>query len=305
MAYKDYYAILSVKKDATEKEIQQAYRRLARKYHPDVNPGNGQSEEKFKDISEAYDVLGDQQKRAKYDRFGQQWQHFGQNAGAGGPGGFRYETYGNSDFGPFGGANGFGDFFETLFGPRGTAESAGAVRGTDVEAQIEVSLDEAFEGTTKTFSVSVVPGKPPKRLAVKIPAGVREGSRIRLAGKGAAGPTGQSGDLYLIVKMRPHPTFERRGHDLHRDVTVPFATAALGGEVQVPTLKGKATMKIPAGTQGGQTFRLAGQGMPHLNKAGRGDLYARVRISVPKKLTSKQRELLQELARSVETKEVE
>ena len=301
MNYKDYYGILGVKKDANEKEIKQAYRKLARKYHPDVNPGSKEAEEKFKEISEAYEVLSDPEKRAKYDRFGDQWKQF-ERAGAGAPGGFRYETFGDFDFDLGGGVGGFGDFFETLFGPRGAGARAG--RGEDIEAQIEVSLGEAFDGVTKTFAFSVGHGEPTKRLEVKIPPGVREGSRIRLAGEGAAGPSGQRGDLYLIVRMLPHPGFDRKGDDLYRDVTVPFTTAALGGEVEVPTVKGRVAMKIPPGTQSGQTFRLSGQGMPRLNKSGRGDLYAGIRISVPRDMTPKQREILEELARSLETTRV-
>jgi len=297
MDYKDYYAILGVKKDAAEKEIKQAYRRLARKYHPDVNPDDKEAEEKFKETSEAYEVLSDKEKRAKYDRFGQHRQQFGRGAGPDAPGGFTYETFGDFDSGP--GAGGFSDFFEMLFGPRVAARAPS--RGQDVETQIEISLEEAFEGTTKALTFSLDRNEPPKRLEVKIPAGVREGSRIRLAGKGAPGRSGQRGDLYLIVRMLPHPVFERRGDDLYRDAAVPFTAAALGGEIQVPTLKGKVTMKIPAGTQGGQTFRLSGQGMPCLNHRGRGDLYARVRITVPKRLTPRQREIMQELASSLGT----
>ena len=297
MNYKDYYAILGVGKDATEKEIKQAYRKLARKYHPDVNPGNKEAEEKFKEISEAYEVLSDKEKRSKYDRFGEQWQQ-AERGGFGGPGGFRYENFEGFDQG--GEFGGFGDFFEMLFGPRGGARARTPTRGADIEARIDVTLEEAYDGATKTFSIATEPGKPPQRLEVKIPAGVREGSRIRLAGQGAPGPNGQRGDLYLIVNFLPHPAFERRSNDLYVDVTVPFTTAALGGEIQVPTVKGRVTMKIPAGTQSGQSFRLSGQGMPRLNKSGKGDLYARIRISVPKSLNPRQRELLDELAGSVE-----
>lgn len=300
MNYRDYYAILGVSKDASEKEIKQAYRRLARKYHPDVNPGNKEAEEKFKEISEAYEVLSDKEKRAKYDRFGEQWKHAGEYS-PGGPGGFTYERYGDFDFDFGGGPSGFSDFFEMLFGPRGgTRTRTWPDKGEDIEAQIEVTLEEAFHGATKAFTISRRPGEQPRRLEVKIPAGVKDGSRIRLAGEGAEGPTGKRGDLYLIVKMAPHPVFERRGDDLYREVDVPFPTAALGGQIEVGTLTGKGTMKIPAGTQSGQTFRLAGQGMPRLNRQGRGDLYVRVRVSVPTNLTPRQRELIEELRRTLE-----
>jgi curved DNA-binding protein len=305
MNYKDYYATLGVPKGAGEKEIKQAYRKLARQYHPDVNPGNKEAEEKFKEVSEAYEVLSDKEKRAKYDSFGQQWQGYEQGGGGfgggpGGPGGFRYENFDEFDLGGAGAA-GFGDFFEMLFGPRGGGgageEFVGrAAKGRDIEAQIDVTTEEAYNGSTKAFTISTGPGGQAKRLEVKIPAGVRDGSRIRLTGEGGEGPRGQKGDLYLIVRMVPNPKFERRGNDLYTDATVPFTTAILGGEIHVDTVTGKVTMKIPAGTQSGQAFRLAGKGMPHLNKSGRGDLYARIRISVPKHLTGKQRELVEELA---------
>ncbi|HEY3298686.1 MAG TPA: DnaJ C-terminal domain-containing protein, partial [Armatimonadota bacterium] len=249
MDYKDYYATLGVTKDSAEKDIKAAYRKLARKYHPDVNPGNKEAEEKFKEISEAYEVLSDKDKRAKYDNFGQQWKNSQSHAGGyGAPGGVRYEQYGGDLGFDLGAAGGFGDFFEMLFGPRGGAETRRQHRGRDIEAQIEVSLEEAFEGASKSFTFSADPSEMPMRLEVKIPAGVTDGSKIRLVGKGGAGPSGMRGNLYLIVKMGPHPSFERKGDDLYRDVAVEFTTAALGGEIEVPTLKGRITMKIPAGT---------------------------------------------------------
>ena len=290
MDYKDYYAVLGVNKNATEKEIKQAYRKLARKYHPDVNPGSKEAEEKFKEISEAYEVLSDKEKRAKYDRFGEEWQRY-EHQGAPGPGG--YEHFGDFNFDQGYGTGEFGDFFEMLFGPRGAARQD--IRGADLEATIQITLEEAHEGATKSISVSPS-GRQAKRLEMKIPPGVNEGSRIRLAGEGAAGPGGQKGDLYLIVRMKPNHTFERRGDDLYEDMTVPFTTAALGGEIQVRTMKGRVTMKIPSGAQSGQAFRLTGQGMPRLNKPGKGDLFVRLKVSVPKRLTDRQRELIQELA---------
>ena len=309
MDYKDYYAILGVKKDADEKEIKQAYRRLARKYHPDVNPGNKEAEEKFKEVSEANEVLSDKEKRRKYDTFGKDWARYGDGfPGAGGPGGagasggFRYEQYpgGGFDF-DVGGGGGFSDFFEMLFGPRGPGGATRDMRGSDVESEIQVTLREAFEGVSKQISIALNPGEPPRRLEVKIPKGVDAGSRIRLAGEGAPGPGGKRGDLYLTVRMHPDKEFERKGDHLYREVSVPFSTAALGGEVRVPTLTGSVTMTLPPGTQGSQTFRLSGQGMPRLHGGGRGDLFARVRITVPKNLTEKQRELVRQLADSMET----
>lgn len=303
MRYKDYYAALGVGKEATDKEIKQAYRKLARKHHPDVNPGNNEAEEKFKDIAEAYEALSDKEKRSRYDQVGHQGQNadFSQGPSYGGPGGFRYETTYN-DLGFEAGGSGFSDFFETLFGQRGAARSPGArrhVKGEDIEAQIEVTLEDAFDGATKTFSISGGRGEPPKRFDVKIPVGVNEGSRIRLAGKGSPGPSGANGDLYLNVKMSPHPQLERKGDDLYIETSAPFTTAALGGEIQVPTLKSRITMKTPAGTQSGQTFRLGGQGMPKLNNKGRGDLFAKIRITVPKTLTDRQKELMEEFAKSL------
>lgn len=296
MDYKDYYGILGVKKDAADKDIKQAYRKLARKYHPDVNPGSKESEDKFKEVSEAYEVLSDKGKRAKYDSFGQQWQQFERGGGGfGAPEGFRYENFDEYGSGP-----GYGDFFEMLFGPRGGERAGRSARGHDIEAQIDVTLEEAYDGTTKAFTIGLSPRGQSKRLEVKIPAGVREGSRIRLAGEGGSGPTGAKGDLYLIVRMAPNSRFERKGDDLYTEAAAPFTTAILGGEIQVNTVKGRVTMKIPAGTQSGQTFRLGGKGMPRLGKSGHGDLYARIRVSVPKHLTARQRELIQELASSIE-----
>jgi DnaJ-class molecular chaperone len=311
MDYKDYYALLGVKKDASETEIKQAYRKLARKYHPDVNPGNKEAEDKFKEVSEANEVLSDKEKREKYDRFGQDYARYGEGLGGprgpggpGAPGGFRYEEEPGGGFDFNRGGGDFSDFFESLFGPRGGPGATRDVRGSDIESEMQVTLREAFEGASKQISIAFTPGEQPRRLEVKIPKGVDEGARIRLTGEGAPGPTGKRGDLYLIVRMQPDPQFERKGHDLYRDVTVPFATAALGGEIRVPTLTGALTMTLPPGAQGTQTFRLSGQGMPHLRGTGKGNLYARIRIAVPKHLTDRQRELIRELADSTEAAKV-
>jgi curved DNA-binding protein len=293
--YKDYYADLGVSKTATEKEIKQAYRRLARKYHPDVNPGDKSAEEKFKEISEAYEVLSDPGKRAKYDQFGDQWKKVGEAP----PGGWQNYDWDSSgarfDFDNVGvsGGGGFGDFFEMLFGEPfqgGGRQRRGAGRGRDLEYEIEVSLEEAFNGVTKTFTLDN------RKIEVKIPKGVKEGSRIKLAGQGQPGPNGQNGDLYLIVKERSHPRFERKAADLYTDGAVPYYVAALGGEIPIQTLTGRVTMKVPPGTQSGQTFRLPGQGMSKLHQADRGDLYVRVKLSVPKSLSDRERQLLSELA---------
>lgn len=298
VGYKDYYATLGVAKNADEKEIKQAYRRLARKYHPDVNPGDKSSEEKFKEISEAYEVLSDPQKRKKYDQFGDQWNKVGKAP----PGGWETFTWQpgsgerfNFDIG--GAAGGFSDFFEMLFGqPFGGAGAAtrerhrAPSRGRDIEYQVEVTLEEAFSGATRAFTLDG------RRIEVKIPKGVRDGSRVKLAGQGEPGRSGERGDLYLIVKERPHPKFERKGADLYTDASVQYCTAALGGEASVQTLTGRVSMKIPSGTQSGQVFRLPGQGMPRVNQTERGDLFARIKIVTPKTLTDRERELLEELA---------
>ena len=287
--YKDYYATLGVSKTATEKEIKQAYRRLARKYHPDVNPGDKSAEEKFKDISEANEVLSDPEKRAKYDQFGDQWSRVNVAPGD-------WQNYtgqrGAGEFNFQGG--GFGDFFEMLFGePFRGAAVRGQRRASysrDVESQLEVSLEEAFSGATRAFTLDG------RRIEVKSPKGVKEGSRIKLAGQGVGGHDGRRGDLYLIVKMRPHPKFERKHADLHCEVSVPYYTAAIGGEAQAPTMGGRVSMKIPPGTQGGQVFRLSGQGIPHLHGEGYGNLYVKIRITTPKTLSAREKELLTELA---------
>jgi curved DNA-binding protein len=286
MADKDYYKILGVSRSASEREVKQAYRKLARQHHPDVNPGDKSAEEKFKQINEAYEVLSDKDNRQKYDKYGDQWQYAeqfekarqqqqapGWDFGSGG----RRVFYSEGDF---------GSLFDDLLGgfrfDRGQAQPR---RARSQEHPVEVTLEEAYRGTTRTLSFA-----DGKRLEVKVPAGVRTGSRVRLAGKGA-----QGGDLYLIVTVKPHPTFERRGDDLYVGVSVPLTVAMLGGEAQVPTLKGKVALKIPSETQNGRTFRLAGQGMPHLGKSSRGDLMARIRVVLPAKLSAEEKELFRKL----------
>lgn len=297
--YKDYYKILGVQRTASEKEIKSAYRKLARKYHPDVNPGDKASEERFKDISEAYEVLSDKEKRSKYDQFGQYWQQAG-TAQPPPPGWDQGMGGVHFDYGPGDAEGGFGNIFDLLFGqgnarqrPGGRGEKGRAAwspaRGRDVEYEIEVTLEEAYSGATKVLNVDG------RRVEVKVPHGIKDGSRIRLAGQGEPGAGSEKGDLFLIVRMRPHPKFERKDSDLYTDVPVPYTTAALGGEVQVQTLSGSGSMKVPAGTSSGQSFRLAGQGMPHLKGSGKGDLYARVKVTVPKTLSSREKELLTEI----------
>ncbi|MBI4330864.1 MAG: DnaJ domain-containing protein [Chloroflexi bacterium] len=326
MSGKDYYTILGVSKSATEKEIKQAYRRLARQYHPDVNPGNKEAEEKFKTINGAYEVLSDAEKRKKYDQYGENWKHADQFAKAGyTPGGSDPgQAYtGSSEFGEHMAGGSFGDLFETIFQERrGGRRRARPRKGEDQEFELEVSLEEAYAGTARTIQVegedvcSVCKGAGalqnapcyacggvgrvtrPRKLEVKIPAGVKTGSRVRVAGAGGPGVMGgEKGDLYLVINVRPHPAFELKDEDLYTDVDVPLDTAILGGEVELHTLKSKVALKVPPETQNGKVFRLGGLGMPHLGDSARGDLFARVRVVLPQGLTEKEKELFRELRR--------
>ncbi len=312
MEYKDYYQILGVSRDATEDEIKRAYRRLARKYHPDVNPGDKEAEERFKEINEAYEVLSDPEKRRKYDQLGAAWREWERMGGRPGdfdwsqwvsaaPGGQRvYVRYGTAEDleDLFGGSSPFSDFFTQIFGglggaPGGFEFRARPRRGQDLEHEVEISLEEAYHGTTRLLQ------KDGRRLQVKIPPGAYTGLRIRMAGEGGPGAAGgQPGDLYLRVRVAPHPRFERRGDDLYTTVPVDLYTAVLGGKVRVETLAGPVMLTIPPGTQNGQTFRLRGKGMPKLRQKGQyGDLYARVEVRLPTRLTPRQRELFEELRR--------
>ena len=306
MEYKDYYRILGVDRNADTKTIKQAYRRLARKYHPDVNPGDKASEERFKEINEAHEVLSDPEKRKKYDQLGadyQRWQSMGGDprgfdwsqwfAGGQPAGGRVHVEYG--DLGDlFGDLGGFSDFFQSIFGGMGgqaqTSRRGGrtwAYRGQDYEHPVEVTLEEAFTGTTRLIDVGG------KRLEVKIPPGVDNGSKVRV---NTTGPQGDV-ELHLVISVKPHPRFERKGSDLYVEVPVPLTDAVLGGEVEVPTLNGrKLALKIPPETQNGRSFRLARQGMPVLGREGqRGDLYAKVKVVLPTNLTEREKELFREL----------
>jgi curved DNA-binding protein len=295
MEYKDYYKILGVAKGASEKEIKAAFRRLARKHHPDVNPGHKEAEARFKEVNEAYEVLGDKEKRKRYDELGANWSAFGRGGaqGRGWPGGVRV------DFEDLGGAGGFSDFFRTFFGGGGGFPGfEGGDEGeprSDAEGEVELTLAEVFRGTTREVAV----GGSRRRVEVKIPPGVREGSRVRVAGEGGKGPGGRRGDLYLRVRVAPDPTFERKGDDLQTTMHVPLTVAVLGGEAQVRTLEGPVGIKVPAGTPAGQVFRLRGHGLPRLGGRGeRGDLLATLAVDLPRTLTARQRELFEELRRS-------
>ncbi|MDP9350087.1 MAG: J domain-containing protein [Chloroflexota bacterium] len=320
MEYQDYYQILGVSRDASDKEIRTAYRKLARQYHPDVNPDNREAEDRFKQISEAYEVLSDPENRQKYDQFGARWREYEayqqaqQAAGAQGqpfdwsefaqggtPGGARYEyrTVHTEDLHDlFGDEEPFSDFFGSLFG-RGRGREARPAPGQDLEYPIDVSLREAYTGGTRLLELQMPDGRT-RRLEVSIPAGVTDSTRVRVAGQGLPGrAAGPPGDLYLVVSVLPDARYERRGDDLHTRVTAPLETLLLGGEVQVPTPDGRRlALRIPAGTQDGRVFRLRGQGMARLNRPEqRGDLHAEVHAKLPEHLSSRQRDLLEEFAR--------
>jgi curved DNA-binding protein len=295
MEYQDYYKMLGVDKNADEKEIKKAFRKLARQYHPDTNPGNKQAEEKFKQINEAYEVLSDADKRAKYDQLGSNYQNW-QRTGGQNAGGFNWGDYGGggSYYQSTGGD--FSDFFSTIFGggARSSRETYKTpIRGNDLEQVVnDVTLEEAYNGTERILN------KGGKKRTVKIPAGVRDGQQIRLTGEGEPGYAGgPAGDLYLTISIQPHPLFERQEDDLYRDVKVSLYTAVLGGTAIVPSLAGEVKLRIAPGTQSGQTIRINGRGMPRRSHTGeKGDLYARVLVQVPTNLSDEERELFERLA---------
>jgi len=333
MDFKDYYSTLGVAKTATDKELKQAFRKLARKYHPDVNPGDKASEAKFKEVNEAYEVLGDAEKRKKYDELGANWRMYEQagasgRPGAGAPGGFGGGFQGFGGGGGvhtmtedemremFGGDSPFSDFFQTFFGggnvgggfddarrgTRGGSARNRARKGRDIEQEIELSLEDVYGGVTRRLLFTL--GGQNRSVDVRIPAGVGDGSRVRIAGEGEPGTGGApNGDLFLRIRLTPHTTFERKGHDLYVRVPLSLTTAVLGGEAEVHTIAGKSLrLKIPPTTQHGQRFRLKGHGMPIPGKAGEhGDLYATADVQLPRQLTPEQRshfEALQKLERA-------
>ena len=331
---RDYYDVLGIPRSASDKDIKAAFRRLARKYHPDVNPGDKTTETKFKEINEAYEVLSDTEKRRLYDTYGENWRHADLFSKAGAPsagqGPFQWNVrtgprvdveQGETLFG-FGGA--MDDVLEEVLGRRSGRTGARATtrtrRGSDVEQPVQVTLEEAYAGTTRVLELSrwdacatcggsgIVYGAVcatcrgsgalprVRRLEVKIPPGVTDGSRVRVRGESNPGTLrGAPGDLYLVVAVLPHERFQRKGDDLSADLPLPLEDAVLGKEVEVRTLKGRVALNVPPETQNGQTFRLAGQGMPHLSGGGFGDLYVRVQVSLPKGLSARERELFQEL----------
>jgi curved DNA-binding protein len=312
MEFKDYYQILGVSPDAKQKVVKQAYRELARKYHPDLNPGNKEAEEKFKTINEAYQVLSDAEKRKKYDELRAQYQHWQQTGGrqqdfdwqnwSAQPGQGVHVQYATPEDleDLFGSESPYSDFFNNIFGQvrgRGGRDSGrGAApsprRGRDVEYEIDLTLEDAYHGADRLLEIDG------HRIQAVIPPGVRTGSRVRLSGQGEPGQnSGSAGDLYLIVNILPNATFEREGDDLHIDVPVDIFTAVAGGETHIPTLERPLILKIPPRTNAGRSFRLRGKGMPHLGDPNtRGDLFALVRLVLPHPLTDQEVNRIRELA---------
>jgi curved DNA-binding protein len=295
VGYRDYYETLGVARDASEDDIRRAYRRLARENHPDVNKDPG-AEDRFKEISEAYEVLRDAEKRERYDRFGENWRAGQDVSGAAGFDGF---GGGSAGFGDgvrveFGDGGDFSDFFEGFFGRRGGRGFGGfgggggfSARGSDAEAVIELSLEEAMRGGRRRITLA-----DGREFEVNIPAGVRDGQRIRLAGEGGTGASGgPAGDLFLRVRIRPDRRFRIDGSDIHTDLPVTPWEAALGTEVQLPTPTGRTRLRVPAGSSCGRKLRLRGEGL------GDGNLYAHVQVKVPKELSSEERELFERLGR--------
>ena len=326
--YRDYYQTNGVNRDASQKDIRKAYRSLARKYHPDVNPGDKAAEEKFKDLQEAYAVLSDPEKRKQYDQLGASWQQGAEFTPPPGWSGTRVEFGNMQDISDvFGGVGGFSDFFESIFGgargPRTHQQHRGfSAKGSDVEAEIELSLEDVHQGTQPTLTLQVEKACPacrgtglsgrapcaqchgrgrvlePKTMTVKITPGARPNSVVRLAGKGAAGTGGApSGDLFLRIRIKPHPRFEIVGtDDIQVELPVSPWEAALGTKVPVSTLEGSVEVTIPPGTQGGSRLRLRGQGLRKRN-GKRGDQYVKVRIALPTSLNREEERILKELAR--------
>lgn len=303
MDVRDYYETLGIARGADQKEIKKAFRRLARQYHPDLNPDNRDAEERFKAINEAYEVLSDPEKREQYDRFGKEWRRY-QQAGsefdwnqwerqqqARPRPGYTYTT--SDDMEDLFGEAGYSDFFESLFGQAGGGRrTQRPLKGQDIEHPVSVSLHEAYHGGLRRLT------KEDRELEVRIPPGVRSGSKIRMRGEGGPGRGGgAAGDLYLVVDLQPHPDFEVIGDDLLTTVELPLYRAILGGEVAVPTLDGRVMLTIPPLTQNGRRFRLRGRGLPHLKEPTRhGDLFARVEIRLPERLSDEERALFERLA---------
>jgi curved DNA-binding protein len=301
MEYKDYYQALGVDRKASAEEIKKAYRKLALKYHPDRNPGDKAAEDKFKDINEAYQVLGEPTKRQRYDQLGDsynQWQRTGGSSDTfnwqewssqGQPaGGRRVDVRDFEDL--FGGS--FSDFFNSIFGGTGTTAARQRRRTAPMsyEQQVTISMTEAYNGAQRSLKIDN------RHYEVKIPPGAQTGTKVRIAGAGPADHTGGKGDLYLVIDVTQDSKYERRGANLYMETRIPLTTAILGGSVTIQTLSGQVSLTIPPGTQPGQTFRLSGRGMPHLkDKREHGDLFVKTIVAIPKQLTSRQREMYEKL----------
>ena len=340
--YKDYYKTLGLEKGSDAKEIKKAYRKFARQYHPDVNPNDLTAADKFREISEAYEVLGDEEKRAIYDKYGEHYTDYetwkkaggeatgisfddyirgpgaqarGYNPGAGAGGNYQYRTVNQEDMGDlFGEDSPYSDFFYSMFNgggrPGGTSRNAGPVKGRDVEYGVQVALEEAFSGVKRVLEMAAEPGsaKATRRLEVSIPAGIQDGGRVRLAGLGSPGRNGgPNGDLYLIVEILPHVFFERKGNDLYAKINVPLTTMLLGGEAPMPTIKGgRLALKVPAGSANGSQIRLRGQGMPvQTGATERGDLYVELRVVLPTDLGNEEKTVLENFAQLVQKRQQE
>jgi curved DNA-binding protein len=300
MAFIDYYKVLGVDKNATEKEIKNAYRKQARKHHPDLNPNNAEAERKFKEVNEANEVLSDPEKRKKYDKYGENWQHSEayeqqarqqsqQRSYGGGPsfgGGF-----------DFGGGGDFSEFFQSMFGggpPGSGGRQSQRYRGQDMNAQLQLNLRDIMESKKQTITVNG------RNIRLTIPAGIENGQTIKIAGHGGAGSNGApAGDLYIEFSIPDDPEFKRLGSDLYHTLDLDLYTAVLGGEITADTLTGKVKLKVQPGTQNNTKVKLKGKGVPVYKKEGQfGDLYLTYNITIPTQLTSKQKELFEELAKS-------
>lgn len=335
MEFKDYYKVLGVEKGASDKEIKAAYRRLARKYHPDINPGDKRGEERFKEINKAYEVLGDPEKRNKYDQLGSNWEEILRNREFA-------KQYTHPDF-EWPGSEAFdpGDFFEAFFGRRGPSKSKR--RGTDIEREIHLTLEEVYSGAKKLVRLDIDEVCPSckgrgttlsstmkergyqiftsalpcrscsgrgrlsrsKNLEIDIPKGLKDGSKIRLAGMGEEGTGMGRGNLYLTVRLLPHKFFKPDGYDIYCDLPVWDYEAALGSDIMVPTLKGEVKLEIPPETQSGSLLRLKGKGLPGSNVRENGDLYFRIKVMIPKGLSGKEKELIREFKKSREGREAD
>ncbi len=305
MSKKDYYQLLGVSRSAAPEEIKKAYRKLAMQFHPDKNPGNKKAEDKFKEVSEAYEVLSDEQKRQNYDTYGHggaQGNPF--SAGSAGAGGYYSNRGGSTDFNDI-----FGDVFGDIFNQGGRAKTSaggpfagrnrGATKGSDLKYTLSIALEEAAVGCEKVIAFARQTGSKEEnaRLSVTIPAGVKEGQRLKLTGEGDKPTSGAAGDLYVIIDMQEHALFRRDENDVILDLPVSYTDAILGKTIEIPTLFGKAEIKIPPGSHSGQNFRLKSKGFPRIGATGSGDMLVRVIVDTPAKTNSRQKELLEELQR--------